>query len=562
MPNFILWLLLSLFSSLAHACPDWSPAQARVEIGRLQAQISRWDDSYHRVGQGLVDDERYDQSLALLQTWRGCFPTGGAPAEPGLRSARGPLSHPVAHTGVGKLASADQARAWMQGRQGLWAQPKIDGVAVSVIYRQGRLHQVISRGDGSHGHDWTDNARLTAIAQRLPEPLDLELQGELYWRLEGHVQASAGSLNARSRVAGLMARRQPPGEQAANIHLFVWDWPHGPARQAERNARLGQLGFPEAAAFSQPVADFAQAQGWYEHWYNSPLPFATDGIILRMGERPPAQRWQARAPYWITAWKYPHASASARVRDVSFGVGRTGRITPVLELDPVQLDDRTVRRVSLASLKRWQALDIRPGDQITVELAGLTIPRFGQVLWQASLRPPLQVPDAEQYHRLSCWRDSPGCASQYAARLQWLSGKNGLNLSQVGAGTWQKLLAAGHLDHLLGWLDLDVATLAEVPGIGQRRAEQLHASFSQAREQAFGTWLQAIGAPPAAESASADWSTLANRNLGQWQARPGIGPTRAAQLLAFYRHPEVMAIAERLAQAGIAGFSAAVSDSS
>lgn len=553
------WLLSCLFASASHACPEWSATQARDEIRLLQAQVARWDDSYHRLGQGLVDDERYDQALALLQSWRSCFPQTGANADSPLRSARGAVRHPVVHTGVGKLATADQARAWMRGRADIWAQPKIDGVAVSVSYRQGRLHQVISRGDGSHGQDWTDTARLTAVAQTLPEALDLDLQGELYWRLDGHVQATAGSLNARSRVAGLMARQRPDAAEAANIHLFVWDWPHGPPQQAERNARLQALGFDEAVAFSQPLADFDEALKWYQHWYTSPLPFATDGLILRLGQRPPAQRWQARTPYWITAWKYPHVSASARVRAVTFGIGRTGRITPVLELEPVRLDDRNVRRVSLASLKRWQALDVRAGDQITLELAGLTIPRFGEVLWQASQRPELKVPDPDDYHRLSCWQATLGCESQYAARLRWLSGKHGLDLMQVGRGTWSTLQAAGHLDHLLGWLDLDVATLAQVPGIGQVRAERLHESFSQAQRQGFGQWLEAIGAPPGAVADNdADWSVLASRDLEHWQARPGIGPGRAAELLAFFRHPEVVALARRLAQAGIDGFHGAL----
>lgn len=557
------WLLLLLCSSsLAWACPQWSATTAAAQITALQARLALLDDHYHRLGNGLVSDEQYDQSVALLARWRECFPGPQAPAGRPLATARGPLAHPIAHTGVGKLATPQQAQAWLGKRADVWAQPKIDGVAVTVVYRQGQLAQVISRGDGTRGQDWTHAARSTAMPQRLPKPVDLLVQGELYWHLPGHVQATAGSLNARSRVAGLMARTTPDPEQGAHIRLFVWDWPDGPPEQAARNAHLAELGFSEAREYSQPIADFEQANHWYQHWFTSPLPFATDGVILRMGTRPPAIRWQARTPYWITAWKYPHASTPARVRDVTFGIGRTGRITPVLELEPVRLDDRTVRRVSLASLQRWQALDVRPGDEITLELAGLTIPRFGAVLWQNPDRKTLSVPEPGAYHRLSCWQPLPGCDSQFAARLAWLSGKGGLNLEQVGPGTWKKLRAGGHVEHLLGWLDLDAETLAQVPGIGPATAGQLQRMFAEARQRDFATWLKALGAPVIKGSPLDDWATLAARDLGEWQAQPGIGPHKAAQLLAFFQHPQVLNFAQRLADAGVHGFSTPASDNS
>ncbi|WP_213878481.1 NAD-dependent DNA ligase LigB [Pseudomonas sp. dw_358] len=556
-----LLLLLLVATFPAYGCPSWTPGEAVRELGALRAQIALWDESYHRQGKSLVSDERYDQTVALLHTWRRCFPDSAGPADDSLITAVGPQQHPIAHTGVGKLADADQVRAWMRGRTDIWAQPKIDGVAVTVIYRQGHLHQVLSRGDGKAGHDWTQAAHATGVPRQLREAVDIRVQGELYWHLEDHIQAKAGSLNARSRVAGLMSRRTFSAEEGANVRLFVWDWPEGPAEHAQRHARLDALGFDSTLGYTRPVADFEQAQHWYEEWYRGPLPFATDGLILRLGSRPPADRWQARVPYWISAWKYPHATAVARVRDVTFGIGRTGRITPVLELDPVRLDDRTVRRVSLASLQRWRALDVRPGDQISLELAGLTIPRFGQVLWQTVHRADLAIPEPADYHRLSCLRPTPGCEGQFSARLNWLSSKGGLDLQRVGPGTWSKLLAAGHLEHLLGWLDLDVQRLEEIPGLGQASAAQLHANLSSARQRGFERWLSAIGAPainaPALvdeTGAVANWSMLASRDRQAWQAQPGVGAAKAAQLEAFFQHPEVARLAVQLSQAGIHGF--------
>lgn len=215
-------------------------------------------------------------------------------------------------------------------------------------------------------------------------------QGELYWRLEDHVQATDGSRNARGIVAGLMARKQLSPAEAAGIGLLVWDWPAGPATQGERLAGLEALGFPDSRRFSEAIDSLEQAAQWRQHWYRTPLPFATDGVILRQGSRPPAARWRAQPPYWLAAWKHPFSQALAEVREVRFRIGRTGRITPLLHLQPIQLDDRRISQVSLGSLARWQALDVRPGDQVAVSLAGLTIP--GWKAWYTVARTAQQWP--------------------------------------------------------------------------------------------------------------------------------------------------------------------------
>ncbi|MDZ5434803.1 NAD-dependent DNA ligase LigB [Pseudomonas fluorescens] len=551
---FTCLLTLSSLNANATPCPDWPPERASNEVAALQKQIDLWDDSYHREGKSLVTDELYDQSRARLAQWHQCF-NRGSPTNP-LRTARGTIAHPIAHTGLEKLHDDQAVERWLRDRTDVWAQPKVDGVAVTLIYRQGLLTQAISRGDGSHGQDWTTSARqIAAIPQHLSQPLDLLVQGELYWRLDGHVQARDGSLNARATVAGLMARKALTAQQAIGIGLFVWDWPQGPVSLPERVAMLDALGFPGTTAYSQPISALADAQRWREHWYRSPLPFTSDGIVLRQGNRPPAERWQAKPPYWIVAWKYPFAQALAQVRKVHFKIGRTGRITPVLELTPVMLDDRQIKRVSVSSLQRWQFLDIRPGDQVAISLAGLTIPRLDGVVLRSTERAELNVPLATDFHSLSCWQPTPGCEGQFLARLTWLSGKQGLALSHVGPGTWEKLLESGRLKGLLDWLTLDAQELANIDGFGKRSAARLSSSFDSARQRPFTRWLKALGMPPTGQAHLVDsWQALANRNTEQWQAESGIGPGRAAQLSAFFRDPQVLALSETLRAAGIDGF--------
>ncbi|KAF0867349.1 NAD-dependent DNA ligase LigB [Pseudomonas sp. LD120] len=552
-----LFLLLTLIPLPAQAeCPDWSSRRASEEIAHLQQQITRWDDSYHRQGRSLVADELYDQSRHRLNTLQRCFPQPGRMLDQPLASSRGGIAHPIAHTGVEKLPDANAVQLWLKSRAQVWAQPKIDGVAVTLIYRKGRLQQALSRGDGQHGHDWSAAARqIEAIPQQLNQPVDLLLQGELYQRLNLHIQARSGSINARSRVAGWMRRKHLAAQDAAQIGLFVWDWPQGPSTLSERLERLAELGFTEGREYSKPITRFADAQHWREHWYRTPLPFASDGIILRQSRRPPAERWQAQAPHWIAAWKYPYTQALANVRQVQFRIGRTGRITPLLDIEPVTLDDRQIRRVSLGSLQRWRALDIVPGDQVAISLAGLTIPRLDSVVLRRAQRPAIQAPRQEDFHPLSCWQPVPGCESQFLARLTWLSSKQGLNLQNVSGQTWARLIEAGRINSLLDWLTLDQAELANIAGFGKRSSTRLLRSLHSARQRPFARWLKALGLPPSGSAdLSGPWQTLALKSREDWQNESGVGAGRAAQLAAFFRDPQVLALRTILSDAGIEGF--------
>ncbi|MEE8876999.1 NAD-dependent DNA ligase LigB [Pseudomonas helleri] len=527
------------FNTLANPCAD---EQA------LRQQLKVWDDSYHRLGVSLVSDAVYDQLRSRLELCRA--------VDNPLQTASGPMAHPVAQTGLAKLADERAVDGWIKGRQDLWVQPKVDGVAVTLIYHQGQLQHVISRGDGLSGQNWTAAAQvISAIPQRLPQPVDMLLQGELYWRVPGHVQAKAGSVNARSTVAGLMARHALSPEQGQGIGLFVWDWPQGPHAQSERLARLAELGFTDSQTYSQPIDHLDHARHWREHWFNTPLPFASDGVVLRQSQRPAAERWQAKPPNWAAAWKYPHAQALSEVRKVTFNIGRTGRITPMLELTPVRLDDRTIKRISVGSLQRWQHLDIRPGDHVAISLAGMTIPRLDSVALRASERVEVLAPQPNNFHALSCCSATPGCERQFLARLNWLSSKKGLAMPFVGPGTWNTLIQAGEVNNLLDWLTLDAARLANIGGFGERSSERLLASVHAARQQPFARWVKALGLPPTGDAPlGQSWQALVARDEQAWQAYAGIGAQRAAQLTEFMREPNVQALSEQLRAAGIAGF--------
>lgn len=539
-------------------CPAWNAGRAGHELHALHDQLDAWNHAYRTQGRSPVDDVIYDQALARYDGWRRCFPDQAPPPLAHLADATGPVRSPVAQTGLAKLPDAAAVQAWIdaRGAHDLWVQPKADGVAVTLLYIDGRLRQATSRGDGLHGSDWTAQVQhIAAVPKQLPHaPSRVVLQGELVWWLPGHRQAHDGGVRARADVAGALARDPLDAQAASHIGLFVWDWPSGPADMPARLAGLAAMGFASSAALTHPVHALADVRHWRERWYRKALPFATDGTVLRQGHRPSATTWKPAPPAWAVAWKYPPAKALATVRGVDFRRGRRGRISVVLELEPVILDDRTVRRVSVGSLAHWRKLDARPGDQVSLSLAGLTIPRFDAVVWRTRERAAVDVPAQATRDGLDCWHPKAGCQRQFLARLVWLGSRHGLRLDGMGETTWQALIDAGLVHGLVDWMALTAEQLARVPGIGPTRAARLAQSFAHSRDEGFARWLSALGMPPAGNATLTDWQALAQRDASTWESEPGVGPGRAMRLRAFFTHPETRQLAAQLHAAGVSGF--------
>ncbi|MCG7601942.1 hypothetical protein MHM84_19535 [Halomonas sp. McH1-25] len=344
-------------------CPSGTPQQLHHGLDRLQAKLDRWDEAYYQRGERLVEDGVYDAAKRRQQHWRACLGQAelpdSVPAPPSPADDR--ILHPIVQTGLTKADSRQTMAEWLMAHQqhSLWIQPKVDGVAITLLYEHGALTEAVSRGDGVRGQNWLTQARqIPAIPERLENaPPRVVLQGELYLKRADHIQSEDGTAGARSDVIGLLARHALDASDGQRIGLFVWDWPDGPATMQARLATLTAWGL-DTADYTLPVAAFDEIAKQRDVWYHAPLPFATDGIVVRQSQRPPAATWVAQPPAWAIAWKHPARQRLAQVESVEFSIGRTGRITPVAILQPVELNDRTITRVSLGSLERWRKLDI------------------------------------------------------------------------------------------------------------------------------------------------------------------------------------------------------------
>ncbi|HDK6689645.1 NAD-dependent DNA ligase LigB [Klebsiella quasipneumoniae] len=551
-------LAIGMFSASALAtCPDWPPAKGRQEIARLHQQIDAWNEAYWRQGASEVSDDVYDQLTQRLTQWRQCFP-GATPEEDGLSPPTGDTRHPVAHTGVRKLADEASLARWMKNKTDLWIQPKVDGVAVTLVYRQGHLVQAISRGDGLRGELWTARARQIPELAKLTtgELANSVLQGELFLRREGHVQQQAGGMNARAKVAGLMMRADAAAP-LSQLDVFIWAWPDGPSDMRRRQKLLAQAGFIYSGQYTHPVTRVEQVAEWRQRWYRSPLPFVSDGVIVREGREPAGRVWSPGKGVWLAAWKYPPASRVMEVRAIHFSTGRSGRVNVVAELEPQRLDDKRVQRVNVGSVARWQALDIGVGDQLQISLAGQGIPRIDAVVWRMAerLKP---TPPAAKFNALTCYFATPECSEQFLSRLVWLSSKSALDIDGVGENVWRAIQRQHPMEHLFSWLALTAEQLQAMPGISATRGQHLWHQFDLIRKRPFIRWVLAMGIPAPQEAlaqpGNENWRLLTAKSEAQWRTLPGVGAIRARQLVAFLHHPDVAALAQWLSGQRIPGF--------
>ncbi|EEW7517409.1 NAD-dependent DNA ligase LigB [Escherichia coli] len=552
----ILISILCWQSSVWAVCPAWSPARAQEEISRLQQQIKQWDDDYWKEGKSEVEDGVYDQLSARLTQWQRCF--GSEPRDVMMPPLNGAVMHPVAHTGVRKMADKNALSLWMRERSDLWVQPKVDGVAVTLVYRDGKLNKAISRGNGLKGEDWTQKVSLiSAVPQTVSGPLaNSTLQGEIFLQREGHIQQQMGGINARAKVAGLMMR-QDDSDTLNSLGVFVWAWPDGPQLMSDRLKELATAGFTLTQTYTRAVKNADEVARVRNEWWKAELPFVTDGVVVRAAKEPESRHWLPGQAEWLVAWKYQPVAQVAEVKAIQFAVGKSGKISVVASLAPVMLDDKKVQRVNIGSVRRWQEWDIAPGDQILVSLAGQGIPRIDDVVWRGAERTK-PTPPENRFNSLTCYFASDVCQEQFISRLVWLGSKQVLGLDGIGEAGWRALHQTHRFEHIFSWLLLTPEQLQNTPGIAKSKSAQLWHQFNLARKQPFTRWVMAMGIPltRAVLNASDErsWSQLLFSTEQFWQQLPGTGSGRARQVIEWKENAQIKKLGSWLAAQQITGF--------
>ena len=391
----LFWITLFVcVAARAEDCPHWSHDEAIANIKRLASEVAQHDERYfHRNAPGIRDNE-YDALVDRLKQWETCF--GSVQInKPSVGSLRAKIPHWAVMGSLKKASTIAEVNHFLQALQGneVLVQPKIDGVAVELVYRHGQLVQATTRGDGQNGVDITHHIKqVPMIPAMLASPeQEVVLHGELFARLDRtEPELLQRYASARHLVAGQLNRSSPDRKALSAFDFFPWLWVNSPFTDDRHSIKeLARMGFPLPEKHTHLVHSLSQVEQLsVDYSASQNVPFLMDGIVIKADSNLLRTRlgWSGNVPGWAMAWKFAGQSALAEVAKITFTTGRSGKVTPVVHINPVQLGNRTIARISLGSVAKLKQVDLAIGDLITVSLKGRATPVFGQVLLRAHTR--------------------------------------------------------------------------------------------------------------------------------------------------------------------------------
>lgn len=560
------------FSLLGDECPQWNLDEARDNIRDLAREIAHHDSLYFNHNAPIISDEEYDSLSAMLSQWQACFtkaslPHQSTPDQEAKRESltRRTLPHRAFMGSLKKAESANEVAGFIKvlNTSPVLVQPKIDGIAVELVYREGQLVAATTRGNGEQGQD------ILSLVLRMPlipnplvfkngqlpsEALNPILHGELFSRLDKMPPRLLRQYaSARHLVAGQLSRGEPDSPALGAIDFFPWRWVNSPYLSDRESIRhLNHLGFSLAEQHSHIVSSLAEIKQHRDQYANPQVryPFLMDGIVIKADDLKLRTHfgWNGDTPGWALAWKFPAITTTTEIHQIEFTIGRTGHITPVLHLQPVQIRGETIEKVSLGSINNLQRRNLAPGDRISVGLKGAATPVFNKALFRPSLRKLPQYPDTSRYSSFTCLAMTAGCKQQLVARLNWLTGHHGLDLPGMDKPHVQALVASGQVKALVDILKLDQKALVSA-GMGKKQSEnyvkRLEHPFPFRRQ------LRALSLPGIGESRTRklantfnNWEALLLASPQTLKEKAGLGEQTIQSMKAYLEQAEVREVVD------------------
>ncbi len=557
--------------ALAAAAAVLEPEAATARHADLAEQIRRANRLYYEQDAPELTDAEYDALFRELVALETAFPALITPDSPTQRVGGAPaggrfpeVRHQSPMLSLSNAFSHEELRAFdARVRRGLGIAPapepaegltyvaelKIDGLAVSLRYEQGRFTLGSTRGDGTTGEDVTPNLRtIRAIPERLPELATLEARGEVFMpkaefaRINAEREEQGLALYANPRNSGAGSLRQKDAQVTAGRQLSTWlyqlvDDDPGLDSQSAVLARLAGLGFPvnpdrEAGLDIEGVIAFTER--WREARHD--LPYETDGVVVKVDRFDQQARlgMVSRAPRWAIAFKFPPEQVETVVEDIVPYVGRTGTLTPVAHLRPAKVAGSTVARATLHNLDEVRRKDIRIGDTVVLQKAGDVIPEV--------VRPILdkRPPDAREYEvpalcpvcatpvvrdegAVRHYCPNPVCPARLSQAYQHFVGRGGMDIEGAGWAVLTQLLERGMIHRRADFFALGVEDLEGLERFGRKSAENLHGSIQRARTgRPLAKVLNSLGIPQVGESTAVDLARFLARRV-----RPDAFPPAA-----------------------------------
>ncbi len=583
--------------------------EVKQRIQELRQLLQQASYAYYVLDNPIMEDAVYDQLYRELQQLETQYPELVTPDSPTQRVGEKPASHfhSVRHKiplySLENAFNIEELKAWQQRWQRVVPEKgtqkpaeyvcelKIDGSALALTYENGVLVRGATRGDGIMGEDITQNVRtIRSIPLRLnlenPPPL-VEVRGEAFLPLEVFQQinqerrTSGETLfaNPRNAAAGTLRQLDPRIVDRRRLDFFAYTL-HIPGRddtsiastQWEALELLQQIGF-RVNPNRTLCTSFQEVAAYYEQWDTERLnlPYMTDGVVVKINSFALQEQlgFTQKFPRWAVALKYAAEEAPTRVENICVNVGRTGALTPLCEMRPVQLAGTTVARATLHNSDRVRELDIRVGDTVIVRKAGEIIPEVVRVLTE--LRPenaqpfqmpvncpvcsqPVVRPSGEAVTR--CVNAS--CPAILRGTLQHWVSRDALDINGMGEKLVQQLVDRGVVQTVADIYDLTPQQLGSLERMGKKLAEKLVDAIAQSKTQPWSRVLYGLGIRhvgsvnartltqefPAVEQ-------LAEAEPGAIAAVYGIGAEIAQSVYQWFRIPANLTLINRLRFSGL-----------
>jgi DNA ligase (NAD+) len=576
---------------------------AADRISELRRQIERHDYRYYVLDDPEIPDARYDALTRELRELEAAHPELVTPDSPTQRVAGAPsrgfaeVRHSVPMLSLDNaFAEQDVVEFDRRVRERLdvedveySAEPKIDGLAISVRYERGRFVQAATRGDGATGEDVTANVRtIASLPLRLmgDAPAVLEVRGEAFMTRRSFERlnqraAEAGEksfANPRNAAAGSLRQLDPRVTAGRALDLFFYGvgategWT-SPRRHGEVLAALRAFGLRTC-----PEAQLVQGVDGCLAYYarigrlRDGLAYDIDGVVYKV-DRLDWQRdlgFVARAPRWAVAHKFPAQEETTSVRGVDFQVGRTGALTPVARLEPVFVGGVTVSNVTLHNMDELERKDVRIGDTVVVRRAGDVIPEVVRVVTE--LRPArarrVKLPErcpvcgshVTRAEGEAVARCSGGlvCRAQRREALLHFASRRAMDVEGLGERIVEQLVDAGRVETPADLYTLRVDELAALERMGEKSAAKLVEALARSRTTTLPRFLYALGIRDVGEATAlalaehfGSLDALQSASTDDIQQVPDVGPVVALHVRDFFGEPHNRKVIRALREAGV-----------
>jgi len=581
-------------------------ADPRAAYLALVDELTEHDRRYYVDANPTVSDLEYDHMMVRLRELELAHPDWVVAWSPTKRVGHAPVSdfpkveRPVAMLSLDNTYGEDDLRAFhdrvekgLDGESVTYSlEPKIDGFGIELTYERGVLALAATRGDGRIGEDVTANARTVAgVALRLREPVDIVVRGEIYMtkadfaRINAERAAAGEELfkNPRNTAAGTIKQMDPREVAKRPLRTILYEVVAGERYAKGHLASLDyirRLGLPVSAHNSAARSWdelIAQVHGWQDR--RDALAYEVDGLVIKVDDF--AQRTAlgttSKFPRWAIAYKFPARQVTTTLRDIELNVGRTGAVTPVAVLDPVDVSGTTVSRASVHNWDQVARLGLGKGDRVLIEKAGEIIPQILGVT-EKGPGPAFETPTAcpscghalarEEGKVVLACGNRLGCPAQRLAAIEFFASRGQMNIDGLGEKVVAQLIDAGLVRDVADLFDLRWDQLAGLERFAEQSAKNLVDAIGKAKDAATcSRLLAALGIPHvggvAAKAVAHKYGTLsALRAAVAASADPqafvdelaeidGIGDVIARAIDDFVRDPHAAAVLDKLAARGV-----------